>query len=284
MLDFFPSHIKKLLKKFNVNSIYEVRLRKGSPLSINLNGVFNDLNYVVTEDDLNDSFNNCCNYSVYSFAESIRHGYVTSKNGERIGLGGQFVYEKNEILTIKNFSSLCVRIPHSIKNCAEDIASLFKDGRIKNVLIISPPGMGKTTILRNISDITSDKLNKNVVIVDEKNEICAGFDFRDYGIHTDVLSGVKKSDGINYSIKNLRPDIIITDEISNFDDYLAIYDAVYCGVKVICSVHAYDFEDFTKKRIAKLYLNNLVFDYYVVISDQIGKIKDVYSYKGEKID
>lgn len=283
MFDFFPTHIKKVLKKFKIEDIYEVRLRNGSPLSINLNGVFKDLDYVVTEDDLKDSVNNCCNYSVYSFVESIRNGYVTSKNGERIGLSGQFVYEKNEIVTIKNISSLCVRVPHSIKNSAKRIIDLFKDG-IKNVLIISAPGMGKTTILRNISNITSDKLNKNVVIVDEKDEICSGFTVKDYGKHTDVLSGVKKNEGINYSIKNLRPDIIITDEISSFNDYFAIYDAVYCGVKVICSLHAYDFDDFLKKRISKLYLKNSVFDYYVVISERVGNVKNIYSYKGEKID
>lgn len=283
MLDFFPTNIKKIINKFDLNLIYEIRLRKGCPLSINIGGVFKDLNYIVTEKDLNESVNSCCNYSVYSHQENIRCGFITSKNGERMGLSGHFVYENDEIITIKNFTSLCVRIPHSIKNSAEKIVNLFNDS-IKNLLIISAPGMGKTTMLRNISSIISDKLNKNVVIVDEKNELCSGFSVGDYGIHTDVLSEVRKKDGIYYSIKNLRPDVIITDEISSFDDYLAIYDAVYCGVKVICSLHAYDFDDFLKKRISKLYLKNTVFDYYVVISERVGNVKNIYSYKGEKID
>lgn len=284
MLDFLPVHLKKIIKKFDINNVYELRLRKNSPLSLCVKGNFIDLDYVVSENDVADVINNCCNYSVYSYVDCIRRGFVTSSCGERIGLGGQFVYDCGEISTVKNFSSVCIRIPHSIKNSADKILRLFENEEIKNILIISPPGMGKTTTLRNISYVISDKLNKNVVIVDEKNEICSGFSCDDYGKHTDVLSGVRKNEGVSYAVKNLRPDVIITDEISSFDDYFAIYDAIYSGVNVICSLHAYDFDDFLKKRISNLYLKNAVFDYYAVISEKVGNVKNIYSYKGEKID
>lgn len=283
MLDFLPETIKNIVLKAGIYNVYEIRIRKNCKLSLNVKGIFSDYKYVATEKDISQIINSVSQYSLYSFSENVKKGYITAKNGERIGFGGQFVYDKNEIVTIKNISSLCVRIPHAVLNSGEKILELFDNG-IKNVLILSPPGMGKTTILRNISCIISDKFNKNVVMIDEKMELSSYFSNKEYGSHTDVLSNVKKSEGIYFAIKNMRPDIIITDEISDFDDYLAIYDAVFCGVKVICSIHSETFADFVKKRIGKTYLKNGVFDYYVEIGESVGNVKNIYSHKGEKID
>lgn len=283
MLDFLPENIKNIVIKAGINNVYEIRVRKNCKLSLNVNGVFFDYKYVATEKDIAQIINSVSQFSLYSFSENVKNGYITAKNGERIGFGGQFVYDKNGIVTIKNISFLCIRIPHAVLKCGEKIIELFNNG-VKNVLILSPPGMGKTTMLRNISCIISDKFNKNVVIIDEKMELSSNFSNKEYGSHTDVLSNVKKSDGIFFAIKNMRPDVIITDEISDFDDYLAIYDAVFCGVKVICSIHSETFGDFAKKRIGNTYLKNGVFDYYVEIGESVGNVKNIYSHKGEKID
>lgn len=283
MLDFLPETIKNIVNKKGINNVYEIRIRKNCKISLNVNGTFTDCKYIARENDISQIINSVCQFSLYSFSENVKNGYITAKNGERIGFGGQFVYDKNGIVTIKNVSSLCVRIPHAVLNCGEKIIELFISG-VKNVLILSPPGMGKTTLLRNIACIISDKFNKNVVMIDEKTELSGYFSHKEYGSHTDVLSNVKKSDGIFFAIKNMRPDVIVTDEISDFDDYLAIYDAVFCGVKVICSIHSETFSDFAKKRIGKTYLKNEVFDYYVEIGKSVGKVKNIYSHKGEKID
>ncbi len=78
MLDFLPVHIKRIIKKFDINNVYELRLRKNRPLSLCVNGDFIDLDYIVSENDVDDVINNSCNYSVYSYVDSIRKGFVTS--------------------------------------------------------------------------------------------------------------------------------------------------------------------------------------------------------------
>jgi stage III sporulation protein AA len=87
-----------------------------------------------------------------------------------------------------------IRLSHEFKGCADSVVDYVYDGRkIYNTLIISPPGCGKTTILRDVIRQLSDgdeyRQGINVGVVDERSEIAAcnfGVPQNDVGIRTDV--------------------------------------------------------------------------------------------------
>ena len=175
MLDFLPQNIKEGLSNVNLKLVYEVRLRTNQPVTVNFNGVYRYLGacglterrenaLVCSVTDIADCVYRAGKYSVYSVEEQIKKGFITAENGVRIGLAGEFVFEKEKPLALRSFYSLCIRIPHEVIGCGEEIYQRCMSDRVHNVLIMSPPGLGKTTILRDISRIMSKKTKKNLLI------------------------------------------------------------------------------------------------------------------------
>ena len=151
---------------------------------------------------------------------------------------------------MKDISSLNIRIARQMVGCADNIIEKMSD---ENVLIVALPGVGKTTLLRDIIRQISNS-GQNVGIVDERSEIAAsykGVAQNDVGIRSDVIDGVYKSDGIKMLVRSMKPDYIATDEIGNDDDIEAIKYALNAGVKIIATAHGGSIEDL--KRRKKLY-------------------------------
>lgn len=276
MLEFLPEYLKIALRNLNSMYVYEIRLRCNQPILINYKGYYVYLsNYGVTDkadkalqatkEDVDECIYRAGNFSVYSVEEQIKKGFLTAANGERIGIAGEYVYEKGKPLAIKNHTSLCIRVPHEIIGCAEKIYEICMRERVRSVLLGSSPGLGKTTILRDLGRILGEKTKKNVLICDERGEISAG----DCGECSDVIKYSDKKTAFEAGIRAMRPDIMITDELS-LHDCEALRKAVYAGVKVIASAHfsdiAYISEDFLS-----------VFEYFVFLREEkIGEIKEIY--------
>jgi stage III sporulation protein AA len=228
MLEFLPKKIKDCLQNTNLQCVYELRLRANKETVINYNGNYIYLGeYGVTsrkeqavvcdEKDVADCIFRAGNYSVYSVEEQIRQGFITAPNGERIGIAGEYVFEKGQPFSMRNFSSVCIRVPHEIQDCGKEIYQLCFLNGLKNLLICSPPGLGKTTILRDLSRMISEKTTKNVLICDERGEISCG----DVGATCDVLKFADKQTAFSVGIRAMRPDVIITDELSFSGQYKA---------------------------------------------------------------
>ena len=160
MLSFLPKYIQNALKQVNLQYLYELRLRADKPIMVNFNGKYQYLSgfgvttsrekaLKCTAEDIEDCVYRAGNFSVYSVEEQIKNGFLTSKGGVRLGLAGEYVFDSGKPLTIRHFSSLCIRIPHEIYGCAQEIYDKCMSDRVKNLLIASPPGLGKTTILRD---------------------------------------------------------------------------------------------------------------------------------------
>ena len=243
-LSFLGNEINTAINSLDVNNLYEIRLRSGFPVKIFYNDKFTYLysdkkgvanKIICTDKTISDILYELTEGSLYAFNEELKEGYITSKNGQRVGVAGEYVILDDKVKTIKNVSSLCVRIPHQIENCSSEIFDkLFINGKLYNSLIISPVRIGKTTVLKDLV-IKLSKVGFNIVILDERGE------FGEVkGENVDRILGCKKSIGFINALRSLSPDVIITDELSGENDFLCVEKAVNSGVKIIASCHGDD--------------------------------------------
>ncbi|MBQ7913555.1 MAG: hypothetical protein IJ308_07450 [Clostridia bacterium] len=283
MLDFLPQNIKDGLNCLNLMDVYELRLRVNAPIRVNYKGEYQYLGLFgvvgqaknalkCTSQDIEECVYRAGKYSVYSVEEQIKQGYITAECGERIGLAGEFVFENGKPLALRNYTSLCIRVPHDVKGCGLQIYNKCMCGKVQNLLLMSPPGLGKTTILRDLGRIISEKTLKNVLICDERGEISSG----EIGSTCDVMRFADKSTAFEMGVRAMRPEVIITDELS-VKDCFAIARVIDAGINVLASAHFASMQT-----IAKEFKG--IFDRYVLLSNQIiGKVVGIYNKLGEEI-
>ena len=244
--------------KLNYGYLNEIRLRVDCPIVVFVRGqayFLGERGLVSSEKDaiyatkqqIEDIIFRASEYSVYSINEELKKGFIVLDGGERLGICGTIITEKNEIKTLNNFRSINIRISHEIKNCSLNAFSFMVDENgVKNTLVISPPGAGKTTFLRDfVFQLSSKNLSYNTLILDERGEIASSG--KNIGKFADVLSFASKQTGFMQGIRTMNPHIIVTDEIGDLEDIRAIRYAGNCGVKVVASIHAVDLEDIKRK-------------------------------------
>lgn len=130
--------------------VREIRLRTGRlPAAICDNGEHRGA-VPVDEHMITRILSIATNYSSYAYESCMANGFLTIKGGHRIGLGGQVIWENGKVKNFLHVTFMCIRIAKQMKGCADNIMDeLLKDG-LKHTIIISPPGFGKTTLLRDI--------------------------------------------------------------------------------------------------------------------------------------
>lgn len=281
--DLLPISICEILNsRFADEYIYELRIRCNKPIYINYKNTYiplkNDSGNIIFADKklIDYIIARATDVSLYKFNNQLKNGFLSVNGGVRIGIGGDVVVDDNgEVKTIKNFSSLVIRVPHQIKGCAEEVMPYIADDTgIKNTLIIAPPGAGKTTFLRDIARSASMYLEyQNILIIDERYEIASvenGDTGLDVGKETDVLSGSSKEYGFTCGIRSMRPDVIITDEIASKSDINGIRSVVSSGVKVVASCHGKSHLDLKNKPQFASILNEKIFDRFILLSSREG--------------
>lgn len=281
VLQVLPKKIIEIIEgKVDTKKIQEIRIKVNKPVIINLSSKEVILNSIVTLDDIKQILVRVSNYSLYAYEEEIKQGYITIKGGHRIGIAGECVLSQGEVRTIRNISSLNIRICREVKGCSNEVMKFItENNRVFNTLIVSPPKCGKTTILRDIARNISNGMpinslmGKKVSIIDERSEIASCFNGvpqLDVGIRSDILDNCLKKDGMIMAIRSLSPDILICDEIGTDGDMEALNMAFNSGVNIIVSIHGYSIEDIYRRRIFKDLLENSILDRIIVLSNKNG--------------
>ena len=257
---YFPLNITKKIvesfqKEFNViETLQEIRIRVNRPIILKLYKKDLITDYKVNQTEILHILEKICENSIYAYKNQICEGFITIKGGHRIGLTGSCVIENQKVINVKYISSLNFRIAREIIDCSNRIIKEIIDYHNKtifNTIIVSPPGKGKTTILRDLVRQLSSGLDnvlngKNCGLVDERGEIAAcyrGIPQNDVGIRTDVIENVSKNQGIHILIRTMAPEIIACDEIGSKEDIDAIKYALHSGVKGIFTMHGKNVED-----------------------------------------
>lgn len=287
----------KLKDRILYEEIYEIRLKIDKPILIYSKFGESNTGYIVTKEEMKSLIQKIVGFSLYAYEEDIRQGFITIKGGHRIGIAGECVMENGCIKTIRNISSVNIRISREIIGASDKVMRyIISNNRIYNTIIISPPKCGKTTILRDIARNISNGMNKaetvkeklegkKVVVVDERSEIAAcfmGIPQNDLGIRTDVLDNCLKREGLLMAIRSLSPEVVICDEIGTNGDVEALTVAFNSGVNIITSIHGFTIEDLYKRRVLSGLLNNEVIERAIVLSNSrgVGTIENVYALDG----
>lgn len=284
-----PNHYAEAIRlRLSYERISELRIINKAPVRICYDGMYYFLcktgitkektaAFVAGEREAEQVVMRACERSLYTVTDTLKRGYISVSGGLRVGVCGSGVMSGGEIAAVKDFGSVNIRIPHQIVGCASGLFAKVVSGGLKNTLIISPPGVGKTTVLRDLCRLVSDHGYK-VLLCDEKHEVAAvagGAATLDVGFRTDIISGVDKRRVFEMGIANMSPQIIFADELFE-GDLESVARAATCGVAVVATVHAKDIIELKQKQKWKTAIDNKVFRLYAVVSGAPMRAVTVY--------
>lgn len=282
--------------------VLELRIRQARPLAlVNSQGIAfvspdgqlmadPKEGYHVTEEECRLTLQLMTRSSLYMVQDQLLQGFITLHGGHRVGISGTAFVEEGDALAIRHMGQFNIRIAREVQGVAATLLpSLVDDqGRILSTLIVSPPGCGKTTLIRDIARQLSwgagGVVRHNVVIVDERSEIAASWQGEpqmDVGPCTDVLNGYPKTSGIMLAIRAMAPDVLITDELGTTNDAEAIIEAMAAGIPVVASIHGDSWENVQLRPGGCLLARHGIFRRLVVLSRRRGpgtieKIETLY--------
>lgn len=289
VLEYIPITIVKKIEEIfldqesqipGIQQIEEIRLRSSKPLIIKIGQESKILNHIITQQEVLQAFEKVCESSVYSYRRQICNGYITIRGGNRVGIVGSAVVDNGQVININYISSLNFRIASQRIGCSNKVIKEiidYENNNIYNTLIISPPGCGKTTLLRDIVKNISDGTNTNglkgktVGVVDERGEIAAmykGVPQNDVGIRTDVIDNMPKPEAIRILVRSMSPDVIVCDEIGSSEDLDAIDYAMCSGVKGIFTAHGRNIEEINRNPELSKILNKHLFERIILLNPE----------------
>ena len=301
ILNVLPGTIRMILRREHLKYEYlqEIKLRIGQPLILVYKGEelvpggIRDKPHIVTAEEVRETLDYVSGYSLYAFEQEMRQGFITIEGGHRVGVTGQAILEEGKVRNIKYISSINIRMAHEVPGCADKVFPYITYNRqLAHTMIISPPGCGKTTLLRDIVRQVSDGnewvRGMTVGVVDERSEIGGsymGLAQNHLGVRTDVLDGCPKAEGMIMLIRSMGPQVIAVDEIGMESDVHAIEYAMHCGCKMLVTAHGSSIEEIAKKPELARMIEAQAFERYIVLEnkEQVGQVSAIYDGSGKQI-
>ena len=142
----------------------------------------------------------------------------------------------------------------------------------KSILLLGKPGVGKTTIIREIARVLSDEMEKRVIIIDTSNEIAGDSDIPHSGIGRARRMQVGKTELQHQvmieAVENHMPQVIIIDEIGTELEVLAARTIAEKGVQLVGTIHGNCLENLIKNPPLADLIGGIQ---YVTLSDDEAK-------------
>lgn len=279
ILSYFPKEIGKRLETYCLQSLEEIRIRNGKPLFLRIGQDEINTKYIPNTEEILEILQKICDNSIYTYQTQICNGYITIKGGHRIGITGNVVIKEGKVNNISHIYSLNFRVSRQVLDCSNVAIPYildFNHKSIYNTIILSPPGRGKTTILRDLVRKLSNGIQEycfkgmNIGVVDERGEIAAmyrGIPQNDVGERTDILDNISKALGMKMLIRSMNPNIIVADEIGTEEDIEAIKYAVCSGVKGIFTAHGGTLEDIIQNPILGILYQSKIIERILLIRE-----------------
>ncbi len=293
VLPYLPERVSALvLKLASIDriGIEEIRLRCNEPLTVSVwgescfvtktGGITNHEGdaYKVSEEEVRTAFYKVCENSVYAHLEEIRKGFITIKGGHRVGICGKAVYDGEKIKIFKEISSLNFRIASQVLGIADGVIDVIaENNQVESTLIVSPPQMGKTTLLRDITRQLSNRGFK-CGVADDRGELAAmyhGVPMNDIGAQTDVIDGTPKALAVEILLRTMSPHIIISDEIASHRDVEALRQAAGTGVKIIATTHGNNIDEVKKRNILIPMFEDRIFSRVIILKRDFSTLDSV---------
>lgn len=241
--------------------ISEIRLRIGCPMFLCVGNKNVSCGISPTADELSTVVRSLCGNSLYCHSETMKEGYICTEGGIRVGVCGRAVTEGGKILSVTDISSVAIRIPHRIPGVADGICRLIMEEGFRGAILYSPPGVGKTTALREIAARLGGKpYNLRIAVIDTRFEICGSLGGE---LTCDALSGYPRAKGMETAVRTLSPQLILCDEIGSEEDAGAIYTSFGAGVPTVVTAHAGSLEELCVRPFMRKLIDSGAFTYAV---------------------
>jgi len=215
---YLPARLREAVRRCTeLREIYEIRLRASLPLTvasnegnliINIKGEPSDeANALyVSEGEISACINLLCEGSAYRHERTMREGFIVTDDGLRAGLSGDLYIPEGGSFSFDSFKGVNIRIPRYITGASEGLIRFFSIHSLSSTLIFSPPGHGKTTLIRELAvrlsrgECSSGGYKRfgKVCVIDHRGEIFpTQSNYCRRGLMLDIISGCTKAKGID---------------------------------------------------------------------------------------
>ena len=270
-ISYLPVHMGEVIRRsasLYRGTLSEIRLRKGASLMLTARDAGVCTPHKCTDADLSYTVRALCGNSLYSHSETIKEGYICTDGGIRAGVCGRAVTENGKIISVTDITSVSIRIPHRVPGASDGICKLIMKDGFRGMIIYSPPGVGKTTALREIAArLGSKPYCVRIAVIDTRFEICGGLSG---DLTVDRLAGYPRAKGMETALRTLSPQLMICDEIGSLSDSEAIRESFGSGVPTVVSAHAKSIEELRKKEYIRDLINMGAFTCAVGLERGVG--------------